>query len=210
MPAEATTGPVLFSDKLIAEELGKLSLEEREKVYEDVHGVSHLVEETPELIEESLELMEIEIHSIRQKDAYDQAKLLSNGFVTNRKFLLGFLRAESFNAKKAAARFTKYFKCKLEMFGMWNLAESITLEKIGDKSVESLGNGVLQILPNRDTQGRVVVVSMPAFFRYVEEESTETFPMLVSCRFCSQCCCVASLNLTHPLVPNVRQRHSGI
>lgn len=130
MPAEATTGPVLFSDKLIAEELGKLSLEEREKVYEDVHGVSHLVEETPELIEESLELMEIEIHSIRQKDAYDQAKLLSNGFVTNRKFLLGFLRAESFNAKKAAARFTKYFKCKLKCLGCGILQNLLRLKKL--------------------------------------------------------------------------------
>jgi hypothetical protein len=40
-----------LSFKLVAKELGKLSLQEREKVFEDVHGVSSPVPESLELIE---------------------------------------------------------------------------------------------------------------------------------------------------------------
>jgi hypothetical protein len=174
--SEATWSP----DKIIAAELGKLSLKEREKVYEDVHGVSDPIQETPKLTDECLKKMEDEINLIQEKFAYEQAKLLSESFVTDRKFRLGFLRAESFDPKKAAARLVKYFTCRLEMFGVEKLSKSITLDDLSDESVSALGGGRIQILPNRDTQGRAVVISFPAFYKYMEDAYKDPFQVLVS------------------------------
>jgi hypothetical protein len=176
--SEATWSP----DNIIAAELGKLTLKEREKVYEDVHGVSDPIQETPELRDECLKIMEDEINLIQEKFAYEQAKLLSVSFVTNRRFRLGFLRAESFNPQKAAARLVKYFNCRLEMFGVEKLSKSTTLDDLSDESVRVLGEGRMQILPNRDTQGRAVVIFMPSFFdlkKYIDLD-LNPFQILVS------------------------------
>jgi hypothetical protein len=174
--SEATWSP----DKIIAAELGKLSLKEREKVYEDVHGVSDPIQETPKLKDECLKNMEDEINLIQEKFAYEQAKLISESFVTDRKLRLGFLRAESFDPKKAAARLVKYFNCRLEMFGVEKLSKSITLDDLSDESVSSLGRGCIQILPNRDTQGRAVVISTPTFYEHMKAEYNDPFPVVVS------------------------------
>jgi hypothetical protein len=174
--SEATWSP----DNIIAAELGKLSLKEREKVYEDVHGVSDPIQETPELRDECLKIMEDEINLIQEKLAYEQAKLLSESFVTDRKFRLGFLRADSFNPKMAAARLVKYFNCRLEMFGVEKLSKSITLDDLSDESVAILGEGRMQILPNRDTQGRAVLIAILPFYEYMNADDMDPFPVLVS------------------------------
>jgi hypothetical protein len=174
--SEATWSP----DNIIAAALGKLSLKEREKVYEDVHGVSDPIHETPKLKDECLRNMEAEINLIQEKVAYEQAKLSSESFVTDRKFRLGFLRAESFNPKKAAARLVKYFKCRLEMFGVEKLSKSITLDDLSDESMALLGGGRLQIPPNRDAQGRAVVIFMPAFYGSLNVEYKDPLSVFVS------------------------------
>ena len=42
------------STDIIAKEINELSVEDREKIYEDIHGVSDLKDETPEFVKEKL------------------------------------------------------------------------------------------------------------------------------------------------------------
>eukprot|EP00980_Cylindrotheca_fusiformis_P030879 scaffold25563_cov127-Cylindrotheca_fusiformis.AAC.1 len=162
--APSDSPPIISVDKVLAAELEKLSLKEREKVYEDVHGVSDVIQETPELVASCLDQMDREIYSIKKKDAYEQAKLQSYNLVTNRLFRLSFLRCSLFNPKMAAQRLVQYFTNKLEMFGAEKLGKSrINLEDIGTTATRILELGSMQVLPTRDSKGRAVVVSTPSF-----------------------------------------------
>eukprot|EP00980_Cylindrotheca_fusiformis_P029779 scaffold23836_cov137-Cylindrotheca_fusiformis.AAC.1 len=166
-------------DEIIASELQKLSLAEREKVYEDVHGVSDMIEETPELIASCLEQMDHEVELSNDKDAYEQAKLQSLSFVSNRLLRLAFLRCTSFNPKRAAQRFVQYFSCKLETFGAEKLVKPrITLEDIGEDAARVLELGTVQVLPQRDSKGRAVIVSAPAFLKPVLPAYDDPVPLM--------------------------------
>eukprot|EP00980_Cylindrotheca_fusiformis_P012834 scaffold3169_cov107-Cylindrotheca_fusiformis.AAC.4 len=179
MPTTASETP-LSVDEIIASELDRLSLKEREKVYEDVHGVSDLIHETPELISSCLEQMDREIDLINEKDAYEQARLQSQGYVTDRLFRLSFLRSTSFNPQEAAHRLVKHVRYKLETFGAEKLTKrSITLNDIGDESVQLIRRGCIQILPNRDSQGRVVLLSAPRFLESFFAESVDPFAIAI-------------------------------
>eukprot|EP00980_Cylindrotheca_fusiformis_P018412 scaffold6052_cov118-Cylindrotheca_fusiformis.AAC.25 len=164
---------------MLAAELEKLSLKEREKVYEDVHGVSDVIQESPELIASSLEQLDREIDLIENKDAYEQAKLQSPHLATNRQFLLAFLRCNSFNPKVAALNVVQYFRYKLEMLGTEKLARyRTTLEDIGEAATRILELGSIQVLPNRDSKGRAVIVVSPSVLEPVMDESDNPIPNL--------------------------------
>jgi hypothetical protein len=58
---------------LIAKAMSHLTLQEREQAYEDVHGVSAMVHETYELINEALNQLELCLQKTHHKPAYDMA-----------------------------------------------------------------------------------------------------------------------------------------
>ena len=159
------------TDRLIGDELYKLSLVEREKVYEDIHGVSRPIGETPELVQNSLKEMQQEMDRLKEKDAYDLARNLSEEYVSDKDFRIKFLRAESFDAKKAAERFANYFQSKLMAFGKEKLVHQVTADDLTEEDLEILTRGTHQMLPSRDSQGRPVFVSLPSHF--VTSENTE-------------------------------------
>jgi hypothetical protein len=56
------------------------------------------------------------------KPAYEQAERMTKGYVTDSKFRLMFLRANRFDAEKAATRLVNFMEGKLEYFGPGALA----------------------------------------------------------------------------------------
>lgn len=150
------------SEKVIAETLGKLSLEEREKSYEDVHGVSHPIPETPDFVQESLRDMQSKLEMIEPKEAYERAKIMSEEYVMNEAFRIGFLRAEVFDANGAAHRMVRHFEIKSELFGNDKLVEPILQTDLPEPVQRLLAAGSLQLLPSRDSLGRIVLTSIPA------------------------------------------------
>ena len=146
-------------DTIIAQELNRLSSQERCDVYEEIHGVdSHLEEEeTEEAVNTKLAALQDEIENISIKLAYDQATKLSNVYVTSRKFRLMFLRAESMDPAKAAVRLVKFMERKLEYFGPRSLARAICSSDLDSDDLNNLKTGVLQVLPEKDRSGRAVI-----------------------------------------------------
>jgi hypothetical protein len=145
-------------DTILANALSTLSLKEREKAYEEIHGVDLIVEETPELVANRLAAMEVELQKIHKKPAYDLALQRNKEYVTGRRLRLQFLRAEYFDANKAAARLVKYFEGKLELFGPEVMARPIYLSDLDSDDLEPLQSGLFQFLPARDRAGRAVYV----------------------------------------------------
>jgi hypothetical protein len=155
---------------LLANEFTQLSVEEREKALHDIHGVTTLAEEDPTVLSYALVQLDIELDKITNKLAYDMAKAQRPEYVRNRRFLLKFLRAESGNAKNAAARIMRSFESKLELFGKDKLAKDITINDLDSYERELLRVGNVQIIP-KDLAGRTVLWSMGQIYRGNSTES---------------------------------------
>ncbi|CAJ1948875.1 unnamed protein product [Cylindrotheca closterium] len=94
------------ADSLIASQMAKLSVTDREKVYMAVHGIpDDFIAETPELIRNSLLRLQHEIDSLPDKKACDIAERLAPAYTQDKDFRLAFLRCEQFDCNKAALRF---------------------------------------------------------------------------------------------------------
>jgi hypothetical protein len=75
---------------VIAQAMNHLSVQQLEQAYEDTHGVSAMVRETPELIAETLNRMELCLEKIHHKPAYDLAVTIRADYVRDPKLRLMF------------------------------------------------------------------------------------------------------------------------
>jgi hypothetical protein len=143
-------------DALIAKQMTKLSMKDREKVYYDLHGISGEIEETPEMIANSLIDLEEEIQKLTGKEAYETARSTNPEYVQDEKFLLKFLRADLFDAKKTALRLVRHFQAKLDLFGRDKLTRNIIQDDLDEDSMKALYSGLTQSMPFRDRAGRTI------------------------------------------------------
>lgn len=141
-------------DALLAHEMTQLSFEERELVYEEIHGVEAVIEETPEMLEKNYFEMEIELGKIEIKKAYDQAVFMDGEYVKSLR--LQFLRADNFVPKNAAKRIVKFMEVKLKYFGPETLARPIYITDLDKQDMAVLKQGSMHLLPSRDRAGRVI------------------------------------------------------
>ena len=151
-------------DKYITENIMKLSLEDRSRVSEEINGVYCMApEETPEMIQNALQQLEIELGSIpyKKKVAYQRSQSLAAAsaaatstaaaaqkrsstetkkkvvsFVNSDDFRLRFLRAELFDIKDAAQRMVKYLDFVLELFGPYALERAIELRDFNKQEIK--------------------------------------------------------------------------
>ena len=149
-------------EKELVAEMSTLSMQDRNKIHEEIHGVATLCpEETPEMMAQSLHTMQKEIDKISSKHVYNQVSALS--YIHTDNFRLRFLRCELYDCKKAAERlirFTEYIETE---FGLEMLERPLRLEDLqthcrqGKAVMDSLRVGHSQILPFRDRSGRKVM-----------------------------------------------------
>lgn len=177
------------TESLLANALGTMSIQERERAYFDVHGVSETVDETPELIEKSLLELKHELWNIAQKDPMGRAGLkvsLSKvteetafrlayqndaSYVTHPSFCLRFLRTEMFHIGKTARRMVLHFDLKQRLFGQAKLCKDITTNDLDSDDLKALKAGCMQILPRRDSSGRAILVSIPGIYDWKDAVS---------------------------------------
>lgn len=156
------------TEALFAAELSRLSMQERDEVLHDIHGVSDDQEEDQAFVEKCFEDLEEAISLIPTIDkiAYCQARDLDESYVSNDEFLLMFLRSSSFNITAAASRLVGFFDVKLELFGPEKLARDITINDLDADDIKCMESGYAQVLPGRDRAGRAVLCLMPTIRKY--------------------------------------------
>jgi hypothetical protein len=156
-------------EKWMAMEMERLSLKDRNAIYEEIHGVSTMaIEETPELLDESLRRFQEELDTIDgdTKFAYDhiirqEDDLPSKRIACDRSFRLRFLRCVFFDPSEAALRMVRFFGVLDALYGREALTKfDGTMEFfVGDKDDQAaFRNGYLQLLPFRDRSGRKILV----------------------------------------------------
>ena len=145
-------------DSVLAREFHELSFEERNQVYEEVHGVAQPPDESPSFLEEQIEALKHAISKLSRtkRRALDRAFFLKPRLANDGKFQMMFLRADCYDPIKAATRMAKYFTYKLELFGEEKLVKDITLEDLSEDDMDCVRRGSYQLLSRRDQSGRFV------------------------------------------------------
>ena len=149
------------ADALLASDLYRMSVDERNFVFEDIHGVRSLSEEEndPSKMKKSLEAMDLALEKIESKDAYYDAVTIDSDYVLrNEELRIRFLRAEKFDASKAAQRFVHYLDFYRELFGNIALVRPIYFDDLSKSEQSLLREGCQQLLPCRDRTGRRIYV----------------------------------------------------
>ena len=162
------------ADNLLTKELSRLSVEERNDITEEMHGVRTLArEETAEFLEQSLAELETFLNQMRTdppslKNAFILSQRpdfghttgnneLRRTYVNDTNFRLRFLRCELFDAKKAALRMIKYLDLVLELCGDYALQRQIKITDFSKDEMKVLRSGCIQLLPYRDRAGRPIL-----------------------------------------------------
>ncbi|KAL3940971.1 MAG: hypothetical protein SGBAC_004579 [Bacillariaceae sp.] len=165
MPANASDPQSV--DSLIASQMTRLSVDDREKVYMDVHGIKDDVKETPELVEHSLLELQHEIDLLPDKRAYTIASQLNSNYVLDRDFRLAFLRCEKFDCQKAALRIIRHFQMKLDLFGMAKLTMDVVQDDLDAEAMDALYSSVGRFLNAFDSGGRIIncIFAVPKVYK---------------------------------------------
>ena len=127
-------------EEFILKELNSMTLQERERVYEELHGVASPIVETPTLISTKLEEMDVCIQNTTHKPAYNmilqhyrllQQEDVTIPYVNDSSFRLMFLRSDRYNVQDATTRFVQHLEYKHSLFGYDKLMKrSITLQDL--------------------------------------------------------------------------------
>jgi hypothetical protein len=151
---------------LIAKDLSGLSYAEREKVYEDIHGISSQTTEDPAFLSSCLEELDEHLNAIKANTSYEIAESASPEYVRDKNFRLMFIRADFYATKAAAERMIKFFDYKKRLFGEEKLVKEITLKDFDSVGMEVIKSGYTQISPYRDMAGRPIVFFVQKHKKY--------------------------------------------
>mmetsp|Transcript_25130 Transcript_25130/g.69313 ORF Transcript_25130/g.69313 Transcript_25130/m.69313 type:complete len:307 (-) Transcript_25130:879-1799(-) len=165
----------------------KLSVRSRNAILEESHGVRCLApDETQERVDDALAKLAIEIDKLPQEKkgaylvsqqpnemVYPDGTKASSDFVNSDDFRLRFLRAELFDASKAAKRLAKFLDVGLDFFGEKCLNRPPKMSDFTKSELMMARSGSGQWLPYRDRHGRRVFLvimddrmeGIPQYFR---------------------------------------------
>jgi len=151
-------------DDLLSRELLQLSLQDRNAINEEIHVVQTFApEETPDMLEEALSEMAVEIDNIPIKTAFDRSQEFSKTYVNSADFRLRFLRSDLFEAKKAAKRMVRFLDLLAELFGDFALRRQVQMSDFSREEMQVFRVGRQQLLPYRDRSGRRIYTSVGGF-----------------------------------------------
>lgn len=144
-----------FEAENLEKEVDELDDKAKEERSRDLYGSSNLADvETPEQLAVSLEKLHAELEGIDEKAAYMKATERCPDYASS--LLLPFLRAELFDAAKAARRMVTYWEEKLRLFGEDKTFKPLTERDIGENGRQVILDGGIQVLP-KDEHGRAVL-----------------------------------------------------
>ncbi len=162
LPNVPLDGPKKAED-LITKGLLQLSFEDRNAIDEEVHGVKNLSpKETPELLQESMHQLSVELSKIPIKVAFDKSQRLfaDNTYINTADFRLRFLRCHFFDAQKAAVHIVTFLDFVDELFDDWALQRPIEIKDFSKAEMKILRSGIYQLLPYRDRSGRPIYTEL--------------------------------------------------
>jgi hypothetical protein len=167
-------------DALLAQELNQLSLQDRERTMEEIHGVyyecchnsNHAYSsrrsiyatnptEEEQYLKEGLVQLQKELDMMERNEtteSYEMALQRNSPLLQSEEFRIRFLFAEDHDPEKAAVRMVNYFDVANELYGSDALMRPITWNDLSENALQIMMTGCIQVAPFRDAAGRRMAV----------------------------------------------------
>jgi hypothetical protein len=157
-------------EAVLAKELNSLSIQDRNRVQEELHCVSSLaVEETTDLLETSLRPLWMLVRQIlvnrcnnNRNTMFEHSFLhvldMERSYLHSRESGLKFLRADLFRVESAARRMVNHIELLHKYFGPVALQRPLRYSDLNKEEQDCVRVGNQQLLPSRDRNGRLVLV----------------------------------------------------
>eukprot|EP00541_Cyclophora_tenuis_P017470 CAMPEP_0116564582 /NCGR_PEP_ID=MMETSP0397-20121206/13383_1 /TAXON_ID=216820 /ORGANISM="Cyclophora tenuis, Strain ECT3854" /LENGTH=314 /DNA_ID=CAMNT_0004091181 /DNA_START=84 /DNA_END=1028 /DNA_ORIENTATION=- len=164
---QSFTAPRVGRDQA-AKELEALSESERQDVIRDLYGLEAATEEDPKIIEQQLKELDEALEALPEwkKEHFERAQELCPEIANDPAFRLRFLRAERYDAEKAAQRTLKYWKFKEEIFGKDRAYRKLVLKDYTEDDLATARNHGLWLLPKPDQSGRAILFTAKPKWSY--------------------------------------------
>ena len=146
-----------YSDADLARELNSMTFQERQTMEEEIHGVSTVIKETPEFVEQKIQEMMAQLEIIPQNEgrsAWDRAVFLRPALGSDKEHFLMFLRARRFDPEAAAVLMINFYELKRELYGEDCLIHRICWTDLTPEEQELIRSGVYRIILSRERSGR--------------------------------------------------------
>ena len=154
------------SEAALAKEMATLSVEERNNILEDIHGVrTEFANEDPDYVDDCIMQLKQMLHDICRDgtssshakgiEAYSKAMSSCPDYF-DRKFYLMFLRSREFDIRETSMLFLAHFAFKSRLFGTEKLGRDITLDDLNEDDIAALHSGYHLFPADRDSAGRAV------------------------------------------------------
>lgn len=152
-----------FEPEDVQKEFDALDDETKDQLKRDLYGIDTPIDETSDLLEQSLAALREQLSSLEapeeddgEHQAYNRAREKCLEYVNSEKFLLPFLRAERFDVDRAVTRILVYWDEKLKLFGEEHSFGPVTLASLQESDIQVIGDGGFSWLP-KDAHGRAVL-----------------------------------------------------
>eukprot|EP00980_Cylindrotheca_fusiformis_P014695 scaffold4002_cov85-Cylindrotheca_fusiformis.AAC.1 len=154
-------------DKVLADSMAQLTVEEREGALDDLHGIPNRSEvaEDAVSINRLLEELDRNLNDIKKGTFYEQAERNNPSYVTSRDFRLMFLRASDYDPEASVKRIMNFLEIQKSLFGEEMLGKKVKLDDLDDEAIASLKSGALQISASADRAGRKILFVFPRALR---------------------------------------------
>jgi len=158
----------VYDERALAEDLNALSVKDRQRMDEEIHGVADVNPELPDFVTEKLAAVRLEIQKLYPSQglrrAYDRAVFLRPQIESDDTFLLMLLRAKRFDARDAACVLLQYFSSKLDLFGDKLLGQKITWNDLTPTEQERVKAGGYLHLKGVEPKGRVILFARVSYW----------------------------------------------
>ena len=153
-------------DDLLTREIMNLSLQARNDIQEEIHGVKCLSpQESPALLLDSISRLNRQLAALSPSahaDSYRMAARFSDSFVHTAEFKLRFLRKHFFDVRLAAQNLCEYLHAIHSLFGNDALRRELCMhENFSKEETRLFRKGYYQLLPIRDRSGRRILAVFP-------------------------------------------------
>jgi hypothetical protein len=157
MSAFTFTAPIVTPEDEAVERQA-LTVDERQRIHDDVYGKESLLRETDDMLENGTNLIQEALLEIpdADKQAYLEALERSPQLVKRETDPVAFLRCEKYDAWAAAKRLVAYWEVRKKVFGNERAFLPMTQTGAIAEDMEYLRKPLLTLLPD-DEHGRPVI-----------------------------------------------------
>ena len=150
----------------LSREFNKMPMQARERVAQDVYGTVDKDTINVDMSPDTMDEFWSELEKVPEKQAYELAFELDPEAARDPFLAVAFLRSVDGSAKRAAKRYTSFWRQKLDLFGEDKLVRPITLDDFDEDDMESLNSGGFQVLRSDDRAGRPILFGRYTAMKY--------------------------------------------